>query len=124
MTDEKIEELRAATRAANEALKEIKLTLKEIKKVRDDIENRIKIAFDEMIADVVKESLARYQESLDKAVEDGTNAVFKRFDDLAAIALGETKDQIRRGERTIPEIIEDIGARKQAPPIQTRKNTW
>lgn len=124
MTDEKIEELKAATRSANEVLSDLKRTMKQVTQLLHQIEHRIDTAFEEKIAETVKETLDKYQTSLDQAVEDGTNAVLKRFDDLAAIMLGETKDQRRQHEETIPDLIEKAAAKKQAPRIPTKKGTW
>jgi hypothetical protein len=55
----------------------------------------------------VAQKLDQYQVSLDQAIKDGTDAVFKRFDDLTAIMLGETKKYRSQHDKTIPEIIEE-----------------
>ncbi len=104
--EQKLIELRFATREANEVLAELKQTLKALQKERSVIERLILNGFDELIRDQVAESLKTYQVSVDQAIKNATDAVFARFDQLSALLLGETKDRKRRGQMSIPEMIQ------------------
>ena len=105
--DEKIKELKQATRAANEVLAELKDTLKDVKKARDEISKLLESAFEDQIASVVSDTLASYKESIDKAIDDATQAVFDRFETISKTLLGETKEARRKHGMSVPESILD-----------------
>lgn len=104
--NQKIEQLKEATRSANEVLSDLKRTLREIKQIRDEVDEVIATAFEEKIADKVSTTLADYQESLNAAIDKGTQAVFDRFDTITKTLLGETKGARRKHGETIPEMLE------------------
>lgn len=103
--NQKIEQLKEATRSANEVLSDLKRTLREIKQIRDEVDEVIATAFEEKIADKVSTTLADYQESLNAAIDKGTQAVFDRFDTITKTLLGETKEARRKHGETIPEAL-------------------
>lgn len=103
--NQKIEQLKEATRSANEVLSDLKRTLREIKQIRDEVDEVIATAFEEKIADKVSTTLADYQESLNAAIDKGTQAVFDRFDTITKTLLGETKEARRKHGETVPEAL-------------------
>jgi predicted phage-related endonuclease len=105
-TDQKIDEMREATRAANETLSDLKRTLKEVKKVQAEVHKEIDTAFDDKVATVVADTLASYRVSIDEAIENATQAVFDRFDTIHKTLTGETRADKRAGRPSIPEMIE------------------
>jgi hypothetical protein len=96
--EEKNEELKMTIREANESLKEIKRAIKEGEKLLESVDVMVKAKFDTLIEAQVIEKLASYDESMKEAVENGTNAVYRRFDLIADILLGETNRRKRDGE--------------------------
>lgn len=96
--DEKIARLEKALAEANVVLADLKSTVREAQGMTDEIRKMIEDGFEDKIADKVASTLTEYQDSLDKAIEDAQAAVFKRFDELTNMLLGETKKVRGRGE--------------------------
>lgn len=105
--DEKIQELRDATRSANETLAELKLLNKELRKLMGQLDARFAKAFDEEISEIVQTTLAEYKTSIERSTEEATQAVFRRFDTIAEILLGKSKKQRRAGEVDIEKLAFD-----------------
>lgn len=85
--DEDIERLQQATRAAHEAVQELKDLRRELKQLRDSIPSTVQ----DLLAEAVSQGLSDYDKSLRDAIEQGTQAVFRRFDTIADILLGEDR---------------------------------
>ena len=100
-----LEQLREATRAAHEATKDLRATIRDARSVVEEIERTAGEQVDQRIAAAVAAGLDDYKATLSKAIEQATDAVFARFDTIRATLLGETRGQIRRGE-SIPQLIE------------------
>jgi len=103
---DKVAELRAATREANEVLKDLHRVVAEGKILVKGIDAAAEVAVLTRMEPVVKEGLQQYAGALKQAIEDATAAVDRRFDQLADIMLGEDKTARRRGKPSIPELIE------------------
>jgi LPS O-antigen subunit length determinant protein (WzzB/FepE family) len=102
---DEVAELREATRQAHEALKDLRLAVKEAVKLKDSIEQAAQVAMDERIAPAVEKGLEEFRESLKKAIDTGTEAVFHRFDTVADTLLGEDRATRRQGKPSIPEMF-------------------
>lgn len=112
--DEKITELKAATRAANEALADLRAVQREIREQIAELDRRkaaLPTEVDRLIGDAVKTGMASYAKALSTAIDEATEATFRRFDTLAAIVMGEEKDDkeplpvlLRRWRETKPEL--------------------
>lgn len=83
--DEDIAALRAATREAHEAVQ----ALKQAKRDLESTFERLKDGIDSRISEEVKAGLERYYDALNPAIDKATAAVYKRFDTIADILLGE-----------------------------------
>lgn len=104
-------ELREAIGEAHGLIKDLRQATRDGRSVIDDLMTQ-KIS-DKLDAEVVK-GLQTYQKSITKAVDDATEAVFKRFDTLAETLLGETqKTRRQKRQRTIPELVEEAAAKKR-----------
>lgn len=103
MTDDKIRELKEATREANEVLKDLRRAIKEGRKLVDDA---AEAAISERMKPVVKEGLDEFGQALEKAIKVATDGVFARFDQIADMLLGEDKASKRKGLPSVPELIE------------------
>jgi hypothetical protein len=88
MTDE-VEELRIATREAHEAIKDLRVAMKDVRALQDELRATCKDVFDSLMHDAVSDGLKQYEDTLDKAIVAGTEAVENRFDTLSRILLGK-----------------------------------
>jgi hypothetical protein len=77
-----IEESRIATREAHEAVKDLRQATKEARMILDEGATKI-------IGRKVEEGLSEYRETLDIAIKEASDAVFRRFDTIKSILLGE-----------------------------------
>jgi hypothetical protein len=59
------------------------------------------------IEHTVEEGLKEYNDIQIASIEKGTAAVYARFDMLAAFLLGEDDASVRRGERSMPDLIRE-----------------
>jgi hypothetical protein len=93
-TQDELLALRDATRLAHEVLADLKAEHRAIK-VTLDVLRTEKEAWQreaqEHFKMIVKEGLDGWSKSLDKAIQDSTARVFKRFDTLADIMMGEVR---------------------------------
>jgi putative cell wall-binding protein len=92
------EELRAATREAHEVLKDLRQVVREAKVVRNSLHASAEKALEDGINATVEASLEKYRDTIEKAIEEATKAVFDRFDTLADHLMGETKKAKRQGK--------------------------
>lgn len=102
--EEDADALRVLVREAHEALKDIKATIREAKEAREELSSMTAVAVSESIDLAVSEGLETYAASIEKAIEDATNAVYNRFDVIAATLLGETEQDKRKGEPTMGDL--------------------
>lgn len=101
---EDIDALIVRTRAAHEALKDLKAGIKEAQdaiKATEAAQRHLLVALtqtvDSAIADAIDIGLQNYSTAIEIAIQDAQQAVYDRFDVIAAILLGEKE------ERTITE---------------------
>lgn len=107
---EEAADLRAAIREAHEAMQGLRDLLREVRALRDEVEETAGKVFTSRMEEQVVAGLTAYRESIDKAIEDATAAVFNRFDTIADTMLGESKSQRRRGEIPLAEHAERIAS--------------
>jgi hypothetical protein len=102
-----LKQLRELIREAHECIKE----MRHLKKECEDAERRAVLALSDSYRShmelVVKQGLESYQGELTKAINDATDRVYARFDQLGDMLLGETKKLKRRGQ-SLPQLIEEI----------------
>jgi heme oxygenase len=105
---DEVAELRAATREAHEVLKDLRRTVKEAMQFRAAMEHAAQVSVDEQVKAVVEKGLDDYGRALKLAIDDATRLVYKRFDRLADILLGEDKATKRRGKPSLPELSREL----------------
>lgn len=93
------DDLRDAVREAREALKDLRAERKRWQPLPDQVYGRI----DQAVAQGLKE----YETALETAIKTGTEAVFRRFDQISAILLGEDSQSRRAGDPSIPGLMRD-----------------
>ena len=103
-------ELRDLIRQAHEATSDLRAVLREARAVRDSLPAAAGKAVSEQLGAEVKAGLDSFQKALDRAIDSGTDAVFKRFDRIEQLLLGEDRASVRAGKPSIPQMIESIAA--------------
>ena len=114
-------ELRDLTRRAHEAVSDLRAVLREAKTVRDSLPAAAEKAVSEQLGAEVNEGLRSFQKALDKAIDSGTDAVFKRFDKIEKLLLGEDPASVRAGKQSIPQMLETIAAVEGNVPTALRR---
>jgi BMFP domain-containing protein YqiC len=99
--DEKIAELDEKIREANGTLKDIRQAKREIdaaiKDFGENVERRLETH--------VQQGLGHFSEQIDSAVQGATQAVYNRFDLIAALCLGEDARARSEGKTPLPELV-------------------
>ena len=103
-------ELRDLIRQAHEATSDLRAVLREARALRDSLPAAAEQAVTEKFNAEVESGLASFGVALDKAIEDSTQAVFRRFDKIEKLLLGEDDKNVRAGKPSIPELIGTIAA--------------
>jgi len=89
--------------------------------MRDSLPAAAEKAVTEKFQAEVESGLASFGTALDKAIEDGTQAVFRRFDGIEKLLLGEDDKSVRAGKPSIPQMLEVIAAVEGNVPAALRK---
>jgi hypothetical protein len=110
-TEEDLAAIKAATRELHEAIQEARAARRELQTTWMAIDVTIAGTVETMIEKHVAKGLADYEDALKTAIENATEAVYKRFDKITDILLGEDKKQARRGDPTIEELARQRGSR-------------
>jgi hypothetical protein len=101
--DEDADALRVLIREGHEVLKDLKATIREAQQAREDLVAAAGVAVNTGIEVAVEEGLRRYGEAIKDAIDHATDAVYERFDVIAATLLGETETQKRKGEPSMDD---------------------
>lgn len=101
-TGEKTEDLKRATREANETLADVKRTLKEARSLISEMRQYIDERVSDKVETAVADHVARLGEATEKAMNESVDKCFSEFQKLEDIMLGHDKgepleDLIRRG---------------------------
>ena len=114
-------ELRDLIRQTHEATRDLRAVLREAKAVRDSLPAAAEKAVTEKFNAEVEAGLASFHDALGKAIEDATQAVFRRFDTIEKLLLGEDDKSVRAGKPSIPQMIETIAAVEGNVPAALRR---
>jgi hypothetical protein len=114
---DEIEELRAAIREGHEVLQDLNVAIKEAKSVVKELPQII----NDKIETTVSSGLKDFQVALQTAIGKATASVYRRFDTLAAICLGEDPQAVANGERSMSDMIATIIAKREAIEVYVRK---
>jgi len=114
-------ELRDLIKRAHEATSDLRTAMREAKAMRDSLPAAAEKAVTEKFQAEVESGLASFGTALDKAIEDGTQAVFRRFDGIEKLLLGEDDKSVRAGKPSIPQMLEVIAAVEGNVPAALRK---
>jgi hypothetical protein len=114
-------ELRDLIRQAHEATADLRAVLREAKAVRDSLPAAAEKAVAEKFGAAVETGLGSFHDALGKAIEDSTAAVYRRFDTIEKLLLGEDAKSVRAGKPSIPQMIETIAAVEGNVPAALRR---
>lgn len=106
--DQKLELLEKALKDANLVLADFKSTIREGRALLADIKKVVEDRCEEVVGDAVSDSLAKLGHATEKAIEDTEAGIFKRFDDLFAMLMGEDKKSRKKHETSITELISQL----------------
>lgn len=101
---DEITQLREATREAHEAAQAIKEQRTLLKQEADAVLDRI----DDWVTERVTTELSRLTEAVGKAIDSATVGVYKRFDTIAEILLGEDARSKRSGYPSLTKYAERV----------------
>jgi hypothetical protein len=104
-------ELRGLIQEGHGVVKDLERLLKEARKVRDDLPE----AVNAKIGEAVDTGLTEYKAELAKAIDEATERVYRRFDVLTEICLGQDPKSVRDGQTTVPDLLRDFIATKGLP---------
>jgi hypothetical protein len=113
---EDVEALRAATREAHEAIKDLRSVLRDAEQTRTQLLATAEEVFTARIEAQVAAGLTEYRDTITAAIESATAAVYRRFDRVADLLLGESREAQRRGEPTLTDYAKAAVARKDQRP--------
>jgi hypothetical protein len=105
-TDEEVAALKEATREAHEAMKDLNMLIQLAKATVKELNAAVSEALEEGIGKQVQEGLDAYKDSLGNAIDTATESIYKRFDMIADLLLGEDKQSKRAGKASIAELVE------------------
>jgi hypothetical protein len=114
-------ELRDLVRQAHEATSDLRAAIRDARTLRDTLPAVAEKAVSEQVQAEVESGLESFGRALDKAIEDGTQAVFRRFDRLEKLFLGEDPRSVRAGKPSIPQMLETIAAAEGNVPAALRR---
>jgi len=118
-----IDALIVRTREAHEVLKDLKQTLKEVKaviEIAEEVEVRTIAACHKVINDGIENAvtagLDNYHAAIDQSITSATDAVYRRFDMIASILLGEPDEE---GNIPLQEAAEMFAKKRTGRPLTT-----
>jgi hypothetical protein len=104
---EALAQLRELVAEAHGAAKDLRLAIREARQLRSTLPDEAA----RRIGESVDQGLAEYSASLEHGIDEATKAVYRRFDTIVAVCLGEDPESVAAGERTLEEILRDHNAR-------------
>jgi Sec-independent protein translocase protein TatA len=123
-------DLRELITEAHKAIKDLKNVMREAKEFHEELTGSI----ESKIETTVENGLAQFGKELTDAIDVGTEKVFKRFEEITAICLGEDPKSRRIGLPSLAsrlaenaqmnrEVAESVIVEKKVPPALRRKRT-
>ena len=92
-----VEDLRAATRECHEAMKDMKLLMRDARVLIAEIHAAAYSDVHDEIRAAVQGGIAAHHQAITDAIEEGTAMVYKRFAELGDILMGEDRGSKKSG---------------------------
>lgn len=83
---------------AHRTMKDLRTLIREAREVGDQLRSVIATEFRDQMDQAATQEFRRFHDEVAQQIDLATDAVFRRFDQIATILLGETKSMIRRGQ--------------------------
>lgn len=119
INNDKVEEIRAATREANETLQDLRLVLKEFRDERQAIAKLLEGVPERLVKEHIEEAviagLAIMGQQIKEAMDSSVAKVGREFDRLEAIFTGTDNTSKRTGKPTLEELIRSHPNSKGVP---------
>jgi DNA-directed RNA polymerase subunit L len=115
ITENDIEAIREATRAAHEAIKDLKAAIREAKQVTEEMRSAATYAVTHGVNDAVELGLAAYSDEIGKAIHEATDEVYARFEQLTDTLLGESRRH--RGEGPLAEYAKFLAEKRNEADV-------
>ena len=94
---EEVEQLRQATREAHEAMKDMRLLMRDARVLIAEIHEAASQDVHQIVGVFVRQGMDAHQKAIEDAIEDGTTLVYKRFAEIGDILMGEDRGSKRSG---------------------------
>lgn len=97
--------------AVKEVIRELHELIQEAKDVQKSLVSTIedfKGSIDSKIEKEVKEGLTSLANSIDNAISESTDAVYKRFDTVTEILVGESKKNRKKGQPSLIDLAKKV----------------
>lgn len=112
--EEEVAALKAATREAHEAIKDLRAEIRKAKIAQEALLDRLTEAWTDGVDLVIKEGLESYRETIEQAIASAQQAVYARFDQVADVLLGEDRATVRKGDESLVDTAKRIRRRRQS----------
>lgn len=93
-----------AIHEARTTLRDLKTAVTEARSVQKELQGRVKELVDTELSEEVQRGLEKYVVSITEAIEIAEASVYKRFDTVAAILLGEDAKSQRQGKSPLIDL--------------------
>jgi vacuolar-type H+-ATPase subunit H len=103
--NQKIAELREVISEANGMMKDLHAAIKEARGLHAEIRTDLETRFDDLAGQIVREGLEEYKSSLERAIEEATQGLYKKFDNIVNVLMAEDKDSKRQGRPTTLQVL-------------------
>jgi hypothetical protein len=107
------EDLRAATREAHEAMKDMKLLMRDARCLINDIHEAAYQEVNSIVGTFVREGMEAHNKAIEDAIEDATNLVYRRFAEIGDVLMGEDRGSKKSGS-AIKKLAEQWVAERSA----------
>lgn len=125
-TRDEIDELKAATRAAHETIKDLNAAIRDaeelVERMKTVVEETAHKNVDQVLAEETRKGVEALGEVIKKACDESTEAVYRRFDLITGVLMGEDKKSRREGKLSLPELAEQITGKPAADVDPNRIN--
>jgi CHASE3 domain sensor protein len=106
-------DLRAVTRQAHEAIKDLRTAIREAREVNDQIVATLATQTNEMISMAVNVGLDNYQSTMMQAIKEAEETISERFERIYEALVGSDKHGQREGFVPLDEIADAVLEKRQ-----------
>jgi hypothetical protein len=91
-TFDEVEDLRVATRAAHEAIQDLRAVMREAEQIKLEVITAASMAVTEGLSLAIRSGMDTYQRAISEAMEEAVTGIHKRFDTIADQLVGATNE--------------------------------